>query len=98
MSIKILGAFMVTGSIVSMPVVSNAQAGGIDPIVSMCRQNPNCSHEPQNEIGGVLFKIKTQGYVRKVLCNTDGNCIMLLPRGKKYGISDVSTIIAAKGD
>ncbi len=96
MSIKTLGAIMVTSSIVSMPAVSNAQAGGIDPIVSMCRQNPNCSHEPQNEIGGVLFKIKTQGHVRKVLCQTDGNCVMVLPRGKRYGISDVSTIIAAK--
>ena len=61
----------------------------ISALVTLCEVNPRCSHEPMNSAGGVLFNIHQEKQVKHIVCQKDGSCMMILPRGKRFAVSDV---------
>jgi hypothetical protein len=91
-SSKALLAFSLLGIFANL----QAQSAELETAVSACETNPNCSHEVPNAAGSILFKIKQSENNTSVLCQKTGECMMVLPRGKKYVVSDVVALIKAQ--
>ena len=93
---RISTKLLLTFSLLGIPASLQAQSAELETVVSTCEANSNCSHEAPNVAGSILFKIKRGNKNISVLCQKTGECMMVLPRGKKYVVSDAVALIEAQ--
>jgi hypothetical protein len=94
MTLKIISATMPVFLVISAIASADVPNEKISALVTLCEVNPNCSHEPANAAGGVLFNIHNENQVKHITCQNDGSCMMIMPRGKRFLISDVIAQLA----
>ena len=80
-------AILIFSSIASADTPTTAMSA----LVTLCDINPNCSHEPLTGSGGIAFRVREKDQVKRVMCQSDGKCIMVLPRGKQITVTDIVT-------
>jgi hypothetical protein len=68
----------------------------ITALMTLCEANPSCSHEAVNKDGGVLLNINEENQVKHIACQNDGLCMMVMPRGVRFTVSDVITKLTPK--
>ena len=94
MTVKIISAAMPVFLVISAIASADVPNEKISALVTLCEVNPNCSHEPVNAAGGVLFSIRKENQVKHITCQNDGSCMMIMPRGKRFVVSDVIAQLA----
>jgi hypothetical protein len=95
MSFKPFHLCLISAVISATQFVGSAHSADLTSLLSACNDNPSCSHEVTNSGGGVLFKIRIQDSTQNIFCTQDGDCLAVMPRGKKRRITDVAEIIMA---
>lgn len=89
MTIKAIGTAM--SAIIILSGVASAEAPNekVSALMTLCAVNPNCSHGVPDAAGGVLFNIRERTLVKHVRCQSDGSCMMVMPRGKRFVVTDI---------
>jgi hypothetical protein len=77
-------------------VVSAARSDGLETAIAVCKENPKCSSGAFDSEGGLLFKLEIDGELKMLRCSSVGECTRLLPRGQRYTVSDVESVLKAK--
>ena len=89
MTVKIISAAMPVFLAISTIATADVPNERISALVTLCEVNPNCSHKPANDAGGVLFNIHKENEAKHITCKNDGSCMMIMPRGKRFMVSDI---------
>ena len=76
--------------------VSKARSDGPETAVAVCKENPICTYDALDSDGGLLFKFETDGALKKLLCSGEGECLRIMPRGQRYTVSNVESVLMAK--
>jgi hypothetical protein len=76
--------------------VSAARSEGLETAIAVCRENPKCTYGAIDSEGGLLFKLEIDGTLKMLWCSSAGECMTIMPRGQKYVVSDVESILKAK--
>jgi hypothetical protein len=95
MSTKVIYTSLISAVLFSGLIATPARSDELASLMSICDSNPLCSHEAANSAGGVLFKIQSQNSLQNIFCQKDGECMGVMPRGKKRVIADIAATIMA---
>jgi hypothetical protein len=96
MSVKSNSTVLFTALFLSITIGTQARSAEAVSVVALCEANPACSHSEANKAGNVVLKLRGPGNSKTILCDADGKCTMLLPRGQKLSIWDLPAVIGAK--
>jgi hypothetical protein len=75
---------------------SEARSAGLETAISVCKENPKCTYGALDSDGGLLFKLETEGALKMLRCSGAGECMRVMPRGQRYTVSDVESVLKAK--
>jgi hypothetical protein len=75
---------------------SEARSKGLGTAIAVCKENPKCIYGALGSDGGLLFKLEIDGELKMLRCSGAGECMRIMPRGQKYTISDVESVLKAK--
>jgi hypothetical protein len=76
--------------------VSAARSKGLETAIAVCRGNPKCTYGETDRNGGLLFILEFGGALKLLRCSGAGECMRAMPRGQKYAVSDVESVLKAK--
>jgi hypothetical protein len=76
--------------------VSAARSKGLEIAIAVCRENPKCTYGALDSDGGLMIKLEIDGALRMLRCSGAGECMRAMPRGQKYAVSDVESVLKAK--
>ena len=76
--------------------VSKARSKGLETVIAVCRENPKCTQGALDSDGGLLFKLEIDGALKMLRCSGAGKCMRVMPRGQRYTVSDVESVLKAK--
>jgi hypothetical protein len=93
---KTRATLAVTFALAATAAISEAQAlsDTLQKYRTMCEQNADCSAEMTDR--GLLFKLRTAGRTEQLLCQDDGACDVLAPRGGHFRVKDAEAWLAQK--
>ena len=77
-------------------LVSQARSEGLETAIAVCKENPKCTYGALDSGGGLLFKLEVEGERKMLRCSGAGECLRVMPRGQKYTVSDVESVLKAK--
>ena len=76
-------------------LVSQARSEGLQTAIAVCKENPKCAYSAIDSDGGLLFKLEIDGADKTWRCSGEGECMRVMPRGQKYSVSDVESVLKA---
>jgi hypothetical protein len=76
--------------------VSAARSKGLETAIAVCRGNPKCTYGALDSDGGLMFKLEIDGALKMLRCSGAGECMRAMPRGQKYSVSDVESVLKAR--
>jgi len=76
--------------------VSAARSEGFETVIAACKENPKCTYGALDSDSGLLFKLEIDGALKMLRCSSAGECMQVLPRGQRYTVSDVESVLKAK--
>ena len=77
-------------------LVSQARSEGLQTAIAACKDNPKCTYGARDSDGGLLFKLEIDGALKMLRCSGAGQCMRVMPRGQRYPVSDVESVLKAK--
>ena len=77
-------------------LVSQARSEGLETAIAVCKENPKCTYGALDSGGGLLFKLEVDGERKMLRCSGAGECMRIMPRGQRYTVSDVESVLKAK--
>ena len=77
-------------------LVSQSRSEGLETAIAVCKENPKCTYGALDSDGGLLFKLEIDGALKMLRCSGKGECMRVMPRGQKYTVSDVESVLKAK--
>ena len=77
-------------------LVSQARSEGIETAIAACKESPKCTYSAPGSDGGLLFKLEIDGAHKMLRCSGAGECMGVMPRGQKYTVSDMKSVLKAK--
>jgi hypothetical protein len=80
--------------VTSVLAIGEARSEDLNSAIKACDAKAGCSHQPADAGGGMLFQIHSGGQTKNIRCTYDGNCMRILPRGKKYPVQGFGLMIA----
>ena len=76
--------------------VSAVRSEGFETAIAVCRENPKCIYGAIDSDGGLLFKLEIDGALKMLRCSSTGECMRVMPRSRRYTVSDVESVLKAK--
>ena len=89
MTIKTIGTAISAIVLLSSVASAGAPNEKVSALMTLCGVNPDCSQRGPDADGGVLFIIREQTLVKHVRCQSDGSCVRVMPRGKRFVVTDI---------
>jgi hypothetical protein len=87
----------ISGAFLLLTIVSTqAHSTQVTEAMALCEANPACSHTVPNRAGSVIFKVRRSDETKTILCDWNGTCTFLLPRGQELSIRDISAAFLTK--
>ena len=96
MSRSIMVAASLAFSLTSVLAITEARSFELNSVAKSCDAKPGCSYLQPDKEGGMLFKVKTESQTKYIRCSRDGECMRIMPRGKKFIIRDITVLLAAE--
>jgi hypothetical protein len=76
--------------------VSAARSEGLESVIAACKENPKCTYGAFDSDGGLLFRLEIDGAIKLLQCSGEGECMRVMPRGQRYTVSDVVSVLKVK--
>ena len=76
--------------------VSAVRSEGFETAIAACMENPKCSYGAIDSNSGLLFKFEIDGALKMLRCSSTAECMRVLPRGQRYTVSEVESVLKAK--
>ena len=90
-SINLISAFLLLTTESTL-----ARSEVVAPIAALGEASPICSHGAANGEGHIVLRLRTAAETKTILCDGDGKCEMLLPRGQRLLIKDLPAVLLTK--
>jgi hypothetical protein len=73
---------------------NDARSSNIGALSALCSANPACSQSPGGTAGSVLFRIRHDDALVRIMCGEDGSCLRIEPKAPRATIFNAVEVIS----